>query len=72
VSLLGDRRSTLPFGLEGGLPGAAGRNWLDGQLVPGRADLSVAPGARLRIETPGGGGYGAPDRAAAARGEPDA
>jgi 5-oxoprolinase (ATP-hydrolysing) len=72
VSLLCDRRSTLPFGLEGGSPGAAGRNWLDGRLVPGRADLSVAAGARLRIETPGGGGYGEPETAAASRGELDA
>jgi 5-oxoprolinase (ATP-hydrolysing) len=72
VSLLCDRRSTLPFGLEGGSPGASGENWLDGRLVPGRADLSVAPGARLRIETPGGGGYGEPDNAAASRGELDA
>jgi len=70
VSLLCDRRSSVPFGLQGGAPGAAGRNWLDGQLVPGRADLSVTAGARLRIETPGGGGYGAPD-SSSSRGELD-
>jgi 5-oxoprolinase (ATP-hydrolysing) len=71
VSLLCDRRRTLPFGLEGGLPGAPGRNLLDGEPVPGRADLSVTPGARLRIETPGGGGYGEP-ALTAARGTPEA
>jgi 5-oxoprolinase (ATP-hydrolysing) len=60
VSLLSDRRSTLPFGLAGGLPGAAGRNVFNGQGVPGRAELHAREHDRLRIETPGGGGYGAP------------
>jgi 5-oxoprolinase (ATP-hydrolysing) len=64
VSLLSDRRSSVPFGLEGGLPGAAGRNLVNGEPVPGRADLRLAAGARLRIETPGGGGYGAPESTA--------
>ncbi|HTV19485.1 MAG TPA: hydantoinase B/oxoprolinase family protein, partial [Polyangiaceae bacterium] len=59
VSLLSDRRRSVPFGLEGGEPGAAGRNLLNGELLPGRVERQVQPHDRLRVETPGGGGYGA-------------
>jgi N-methylhydantoinase B/oxoprolinase/acetone carboxylase alpha subunit len=31
----------------------------NGREVPGHAAFEVAAGDRLRIETPGGGGYGA-------------
>ena len=58
VSLLTERRSTAPFGLAGGEPGAMGRNLLNRVAVPGHAVLEVVAGDRLRIETPGGGGYG--------------
>jgi 5-oxoprolinase (ATP-hydrolysing) len=58
VSLLSERRETAPFGLAGGQPGAPGRNLLNGHEVPGHAAFDVAAGDRLRIETPGGGGYG--------------
>ncbi len=61
VSLLSERRETVPFGLAGGSPGSSGRNLYNGELVPGHASFDVAAGDRLRIETPGGGGYGAPD-----------
>jgi 5-oxoprolinase (ATP-hydrolysing) len=65
VSLLGERRVVAPFGLAGGLPGARGRNAIersDGRVeeLGGHASLRAQPGDRLRIETPGGGGYGAP------------
>jgi 5-oxoprolinase (ATP-hydrolysing) len=59
VSLLCERRESAPFGLAGGQPGTPGRNWHNGQEVPGHASFDVAAGDRLRIETPGGGGYGA-------------
>ena len=59
VSLLSERRLCVPFGLAGGGPGAAGRNFHNGREVPGHAVLQAATGDRLRIETPGGGGYGA-------------
>ena len=36
----------------------AGRNLLDGEELPPKARGSLAPGQRLRIETPGGGGHG--------------
>ena len=47
-----------PFGLAGGQPGSPGRNLLNGNEVPGHAALEVSAGDRLRLETPGGGGYG--------------
>jgi N-methylhydantoinase B len=59
VSLLTERRIHSPWGAEGGAPGAPGRNLLNDLELPGKATLSVAAGDRLRIETPGGGGYGA-------------
>jgi 5-oxoprolinase (ATP-hydrolysing) len=66
VALLSGSRRVPPFGLAGGAPGRCGRNGLarageDWQELPGSAELMVAPGDRLRIETPGGGGYGAPE-----------
>jgi 5-oxoprolinase (ATP-hydrolysing) len=59
VSLLSERRTRAPFGLAGGSPGAPGRNRLDGRELAGKFSIDVEAGARLRIETPGGGGYGA-------------
>jgi 5-oxoprolinase (ATP-hydrolysing) len=65
VALLSERRVRPPPGLAGGAPGACGRNALerrDGRVeeLPGRVEIDVAAGDCLRIETPGGGGYGAP------------
>lgn len=57
-SLITDRRVTEPFGQAGGSPGARGRNFVDGRPVPGRTEGDIAPGSIIRIETPGGGGYG--------------
>ncbi len=66
VSLLTERRTRPPYGAHGGEPGAVGRNTRirrDGQLeaLPGRAHVAFAAGERLRIETPGGGGWGKPE-----------
>jgi 5-oxoprolinase (ATP-hydrolysing) len=61
VAILSERRERPPFGLAGGMPGARGVNRLDGRELPGRASADVTPGSRIVIETPGGGGYGAPD-----------
>jgi N-methylhydantoinase B len=65
VSLIGDRRITRPWGLNGGAPGAPGEDWLirrNGEEVrlPGKVTLDVEPGERLRVLTPGGGGWGTP------------
>lgn len=62
VTLLSDRRKTQPYGLAGGQPGKPGANILkQGRLnraLPGKISFAVAPGDCLRIETPGGGGFG--------------
>jgi N-methylhydantoinase B len=57
-SLLTERRRHAPPGAGGGDPGARGRNLLDGEELAPKADGSLRPGQRLRIETPGGGGFG--------------
>ena len=62
VTILSDRRDHSPYGVRGGAAGGRGRNTLvrNGreQTVPGKVQLQLRPGDRLRIETPGGGGYG--------------
>jgi 5-oxoprolinase (ATP-hydrolysing) len=62
VAILSERRSRAPFGLKGGRPGAPGRNLHNGREIPGKVALDAAAGDRIRIETPGGGGYGTPSR----------
>jgi N-methylhydantoinase B len=57
-SLITERRRHAPSGAEGGDPGEPGRNLLNGEELPAKATGTLAPGDRLRIETPGGGGYG--------------
>jgi N-methylhydantoinase B/oxoprolinase/acetone carboxylase alpha subunit len=63
VTLLTERRESSPYGANGGQPGGRGVNTLiraDGteQRLPAKARLELKPGDRLRIETPGGGGFG--------------
>jgi N-methylhydantoinase B/oxoprolinase/acetone carboxylase alpha subunit/N-methylhydantoinase A/oxoprolinase/acetone carboxylase beta subunit len=64
VSVLSSCRRVPPFGLAGGGAGACGRNLLlklDGteELLPGSFERQLQAGEALRIETPGGGAYGA-------------
>jgi N-methylhydantoinase B len=59
-SLITERRRHRPPGADGGEPGAAGRNLLDGEELPPKAIGELETGQRLRIETPGGGGFGEP------------
>jgi N-methylhydantoinase B len=58
VTILSDRRERGPYGLCGGEAGEPGRNTLDGRAVPAKANFQTQPGDVLRIETPGGGGWG--------------
>ena len=58
LSIVSQRRSTAPRGAEGGGPGAPGRNLLNGGTLPASASRDLRPGDLLRIETPGGGGFG--------------
>jgi 5-oxoprolinase (ATP-hydrolysing) len=65
ASILAGHRRIPPHGMAGGLPGAAGRNWVeraDGACVElaGADRTEVGPGDVFIIETPGGGGYGTP------------
>ena len=65
VTILSDRRLRGPYGLLGGESGAPGRNTLlkgkRAVSIPGKARFEVEAGDVLRIESPGGGGYGQPD-----------
>jgi N-methylhydantoinase B len=65
LSLMGERRRNAPWGLGGGEPGALGEDWLihasgDKERLAGKTTVTVAPGDRLLVLTPGGGGWGAP------------
>ncbi len=57
-SLIAERRRHAPPGAAGGEPGARGRNTLEGRELPGKVTGTLQAGERLRIETPGGGGFG--------------
>ena len=66
VTLLADRRSRGPYGLAGGADGAPGRTVIvrrDGseEEIAGKTSVRLRAGERVRIESPGGGGWGAPD-----------
>jgi 5-oxoprolinase (ATP-hydrolysing) len=58
ISVLSERRARAPFGLAGGEPGEPGRNLLNGRDLGGKFSVDVEAGDRLRLETPGGGGFG--------------
>jgi N-methylhydantoinase B len=62
ATVLSERREIPPYGLFGGAPGKVGKNLLirDGGVeeMPGKFSVSLKKGDILRIETPGGGGYG--------------
>jgi N-methylhydantoinase B/oxoprolinase/acetone carboxylase alpha subunit len=60
LSVLTQRRLRGPRGACGGGDGLPGVNLLNGEPLSSRATRALAAGDLLRIETPGGGGYGAP------------
>ena len=67
-SLLSERRKISPRGAAGGGAGAPGRNLLrrgggTTEDLPAKAQGRLEAGDALRIETPGGGGYGTPPEA---------
>jgi 5-oxoprolinase (ATP-hydrolysing) len=75
AAILANRRRTAPFGLRGGGAAACGENYAiraDGSRVALAAtgEIDLDAGDRFVIETPGGGGYGAPDDAASTTGAP--
>lgn len=63
VTILSDRRKSRPYGLAGGSDGTPGRTVVsrrDGsrEELPGKSSTRLARGERVRVETPGGGGWG--------------
>jgi N-methylhydantoinase B/oxoprolinase/acetone carboxylase alpha subunit len=67
VTLLSERRISHPYGAEGGEPGGCGRNSViraDGSVEPvaAKTRLTLIAGEGLRIESPGGGGFGPVDK----------
>jgi 5-oxoprolinase (ATP-hydrolysing) len=70
AAILSGHRRVPPYGMAGGEPGGLGRNWVEPAGYPAtgeRVDLSYADEIEMEegdvfvIETPGGGGYGAPE-----------
>ena len=64
VVVVASRRQIAPFGLNGGLDGMPGRQWVErhdgGRTeLSGRDSAELLPGDIFVIETPGGGGFGA-------------
>ena len=62
-TILADRRQSRPYGLQGGESAQSGRNLIidpDGseRLLPGKVQFKLRKGQILRIQTPGGGGWG--------------
>ena len=62
VTLLAERRRVAPYGLRGGSPGSPGEDWVvhagRARRLPAKTTFTVEAGDRLRVATPGGGGYG--------------
>lgn len=64
VTVLSERRTGRPYGARGGEAGQSGRNTAvrrhKEEEIPGKTTLTLEAGDRLRIESPGGGGFGQP------------
>ena len=68
VSLITERRTSPPWGLAGGEPGAVGENWLlpqgdesRAERLPDKCTIQLRAGDVVRMLTPGGGGWGTVD-----------
>ena len=65
VSILTERRELSPAGCGGGNPGSPGRNLRltdsGEEILPAKWQGKFGPGEKLRMETPGGGGWGTPE-----------
>ena len=62
AAILSDRRTEQPYGLAGGAPGKPGKNEIVvkgvARPLPSKCTFRAAAGSIIRIETPGGGGWG--------------
>jgi len=61
LSVLAERRRNAPRGRNGGDDGARGRTLVNGEEQPPKATRELTAGDVVRVETPGAGGYGAPE-----------
>jgi N-methylhydantoinase B len=65
VTLLSERRAVSPYGLRGGAPGALGKAAIERgdreEPISGKTSVPLRKGQRIRVETPGGGGWGKMD-----------
>jgi N-methylhydantoinase B/oxoprolinase/acetone carboxylase alpha subunit len=66
LTIMSERREFAPYGVQGGRPGAKGKNTLvsagRARTLGSKVNVKIRPGDRLRVETPGGGGFGRPRR----------
>ncbi len=67
VTLLTSHRETEPYGLDGGEAGLRGENsvvYSDGteKMLRGNDEINLADGDMIVIKTPGGGGFGRPEK----------
>jgi N-methylhydantoinase B len=58
LSVIAQRRAIAPRGAAGGGDGAPGRTLINGVEQPASVSADLQPGDVVRVETPGGGGYG--------------
>jgi N-methylhydantoinase B len=58
LSIISERRAHAPQGQRGGEPGAPGANAVNGDALPAKVTRDLDAGDVIRIETPGGGGFG--------------
>src|SRR5262249_5788049 len=71
LSIVSERRRRAPQGRNGGGPGMPGRNLLNGDELPAKVTRDLESGDLVRIETPGGGGYGSPHLTTYSRTKPE-
>ena len=66
MSLLADRRKRAPYGLHGGSDGKSGSGFIirgnQCQKISAKGSHELQTGDRVRVETPGGGGWGHTDK----------
>jgi N-methylhydantoinase B len=62
VSIISERRTHPPRGARGGEPGQPGRNLVNEEEVASKTTRNLDAGDVVRIETPGGGGFGDTER----------
>jgi len=73
VTVIAERRTLAPYGLKGGAPGRRGRNVRihartgRAEELPGKFQAQFLAGDKLRVESPGGGGFGRAPRTRPAR-----